>query len=106
MSQQRTMAALWLRRAGVLLAMCAAVAAHAQNAIESVTTSMQSGSEVVRIDLTQPLSTAPAGFAIQTPARIALPRPANQVVAASAAIAGIRRSSSSSRIRAAVSAPR
>lgn len=68
--------AQWLRVVGVsLLALGAVAAAHAQNAIESVTTSMQSGAEVIRIDLTQPLAAAPTGFAIQTPARIALDFP-------------------------------
>ncbi|WP_219212730.1 type IV pilus secretin PilQ [Variovorax boronicumulans] len=76
MSQQKSTMARWLRAAGLSLAtLSAVVAAHAQNAIESVTTSMQSGAEVVRIDLTQPLSAVPAGFAIQTPARIALDFP-------------------------------
>ena len=68
--------AQWLRVVSVsLLALGAVAAAHAQNAIESVTTSMQSGAEVIRIDLTQPLAAAPTGFAIQTPARIALDFP-------------------------------
>ncbi|GAA4329205.1 type 4a pilus secretin PilQ [Variovorax defluvii] len=68
--------AQWLRVVGAGLLACGAVAmAHAQNAIESVTSSMQSGAEVVRIDLTQPLTTPPTGFAIQTPARIALDFP-------------------------------
>jgi type IV pilus assembly protein PilQ len=68
--------AKWLRLVGVsLLALGAVVAAHAQNAIESVTSSMQSGAEVIRIDLTQPLAAVPTGFAIQTPARIALDFP-------------------------------
>lgn len=68
--------AQWLRVVSVsLLALGAVAAAHAQNAIESVTTSMQSGAEVIRIDLTQPLVAAPTGFAIQTPARIALDFP-------------------------------
>ena len=76
MSQQKAMVVRWLRGAGLMLCMFAAMAAaQAQNAIESVTTSMQSGAEVVRIDFTQALSTAPAGFAIQTPARIALDFP-------------------------------
>ncbi|MDM0088390.1 MULTISPECIES: type IV pilus secretin PilQ [unclassified Variovorax] len=76
MSQQKSTLARWLRAAGLsLAALSAVVAAHAQNAIESVTTSMQSGAEVVRIDLTQPLAAAPPGFAIQTPARIALDFP-------------------------------
>lgn len=63
----------WLRSTGVTVALlAAAMVAHAQNAIESVTSSMQSGSEVVRIDLTQPLAAVPTGFVIQAPARIAL----------------------------------
>ena len=50
---------------------------HAQsgNAIEAVTASTQGGSEVVRVDFTNPLSAIPAGFSIQTPARIALDFP-------------------------------
>ncbi|KWT97403.1 MULTISPECIES: type IV pilus secretin family protein [unclassified Variovorax] len=68
--------ARWSRVVGVsLLALGASVAAHAQNAIESVTSSMQSGGEVIRVDLTQPLAAVPTGFAIQTPARIALDFP-------------------------------
>ncbi|VWX58080.1 Type IV pilus secretin PilQ [Burkholderiales bacterium 8X] len=51
------------------------VAAYAQIAIESVTSSVQSGSEVIRVDLSQPLAAVPTGFAIQTPARIALDFP-------------------------------
>ncbi|QRF58955.1 type IV pilus secretin PilQ [Variovorax paradoxus] len=58
-----------------LLAFGALAMAHAQNAIESVTSSMQSGAEVIRIDLAQPLVTVPNGFAVQTPARIALDFP-------------------------------
>ena len=69
-------AARLLRAAGLALATFAAASlAQAQNAIEAVTTSVQSGGEVVRIDLTQPLSTVPQGFSIQTPARIALDFP-------------------------------
>ena len=53
----------------------AAAVVHAQNAIESVTSSMQSGAEVIRIDFSQPLAAAPTGFAIQSPARVALDFP-------------------------------
>lgn len=56
-----------------LLAMSSLV--HAQIAIESVTGSLQSGVEVVRVDLSQALSAVPAGFSIQSPARIALDFP-------------------------------
>jgi type IV pilus assembly protein PilQ len=50
-------------------------AVQAQTAIESVTGSVQGGVEVVRIDLSQTLTSAPTGFAIQSPARIALDFP-------------------------------
>ena len=40
--------------------------------IQSVTGSVQGGGEVVRIALDEPLSRAPTGFAVQSPARIAL----------------------------------
>ncbi|MEJ8854396.1 type IV pilus secretin PilQ [Variovorax robiniae] len=76
MKQVQNTAAKWLRAAGMtLVALGAAAVVHAQNAIESVTSSMQSGAEVIRIDLTQPLTAPPTGFAIQTPARIALDFP-------------------------------
>ena len=52
--------------------MCSAMNAHAQNAIESVTGSTQSGVEVIKIGFSQALSSLPTGFAIQTPARIVL----------------------------------
>lgn len=48
---------------------------YAQPAIESVTGTVQGGAEVVRIDLSQPLTAVPTGFAIQSPARIALDFP-------------------------------
>jgi len=47
-------------------------AAQAQNRIESVTGSLQAGSEVLRVDFSEPLASAPDGFTIQSPARIAL----------------------------------
>jgi len=76
MNQQKSMLAQWLRAAGAaLLALSVAAVVHAQNAIESVTSSMQSGSEVIRIDFTQPLTAPPTGFAIQSPARVALDFP-------------------------------
>jgi type IV pilus assembly protein PilQ len=76
MKPKKSKFAQWLRVVGAsLLTLGAAAAAHAQNAIESVTSSMQSGAEVIRVDLTQPLATVPTGFAIQAPARIALDFP-------------------------------
>lgn len=46
--------------------------AHAQLAIQSVTAATQGGAEVIRIQTSQPLQQMPVGFAVQTPARIAL----------------------------------
>ena len=57
---------------GLLLA---AALAQAQVAIESVSGAVQSGVEVVKIDLSEVLSAPPAGFTIQSPARIALDFP-------------------------------
>ncbi|TAG35685.1 MAG: type IV pilus secretin PilQ [Polaromonas sp.] len=45
------------------------------NTIQAVTASIQGGSEVIRIDLTEPLRVVPTGFTIQAPARIALDFP-------------------------------
>jgi len=65
-----------LRVAGtLLLAMGLSLAARAQNTIESVTASMRSGVELVRIARSQPLAAEPNGFAVQSPARIALDFP-------------------------------
>ncbi|WP_307638352.1 type IV pilus secretin PilQ [Variovorax boronicumulans] len=76
MNHKKSTMAQWLRAAGLgLLAFGALAVAHAQNAIESVTSSTQSGAEVIRIDLAQPLTALPAGFSVQTPARIALDFP-------------------------------
>jgi len=49
--------------------------AQTPNAIQSVTGSVQGGTEVIRIDLTEALTALPTGFTIQTPARIALDFP-------------------------------
>lgn len=49
--------------------------AWGQNAIQSLTGSVQSGADVVRIELSEPLTAIPSGFTIQSPARIALDFP-------------------------------
>ena len=49
--------------------------APAANTIQSVTASIQGGSEIIRIDLAEPLKVIPTGFTIQAPARIALDFP-------------------------------
>jgi type IV pilus assembly protein PilQ len=58
---------------GLLFALGAS--AQSPTVVESVTGSVQGGTEVVRIDFSQPLAAVPAGFTIQTPARIALDVP-------------------------------
>ena len=61
-----------------LLAVAAAAActtALAQATIESVTAALQGGTEVVRIELSEPIAALPNGFAVQSPARIALDFP-------------------------------
>lgn len=66
------------RYAAVSAALLLSATAFAQGAIQSVTGSLQDGSEVVRIELSQPLAAPPTGFAIQSPARIALDFPGTQ----------------------------
>jgi len=46
--------------------------ARAENSIKAVSGSLQGGSEVIRIELAEPLAEVPTGFSIQAPARIAL----------------------------------
>ncbi|MBL0423929.1 type IV pilus secretin PilQ [Ramlibacter alkalitolerans] len=60
---------------GAMLASACWGVAQAAPAVESVRGSMQGGVEVVRIDFTEPLTSVPTGFAIQSPARIALDIP-------------------------------
>ena len=53
----------------------APLAARAQNAIQSITSSQQAGTEVVRIELSEALATVPNGFSVQAPPRIAIDLP-------------------------------
>ena len=71
MSQWRAAVAA-LSAAGALLL---APAAWAQNAIQSITSSQQGGTEVVRIELTEALGGVPNGFSVQSPPRIAIDLP-------------------------------
>ncbi len=64
-----------LKKVGLVLGFLACQSVFAQASIESVTGSVQGGNEVVRIDLSEPLAALPTGFAIQSPARIALDFP-------------------------------
>ena len=69
-----TLRRTWQLCVGFLLA-AAASAAQSQNVVEAVSSSIQGGVEVIRVDFSQPLDAVPAGFAIQSPARIALDIP-------------------------------
>ena len=64
----------WL--AGVALGWgLVSTASYAAGAIEAVTGYVQGGAEVLRIELSEPPAQLPTGFAIQSPARIALDFP-------------------------------
>jgi type IV pilus assembly protein PilQ len=58
----------------LVLAVCSPMAL-AQNLIQSITSSQQAGSDVVRIEMSEPLAAVPAGFAIQSPPRVAIDLP-------------------------------
>ena len=65
------------RARGLAVVMLSAVtiAALAEPVIQSVSTAQQANAEVVRVELSEPLTAVPAGFTIQTPPRIALDLP-------------------------------
>ena len=62
----------WLAAMGLWML---AAFAQAQNAIESISGSVQAGVETLRVDFRQPLTAVPSGFVVQSPARIALDLP-------------------------------
>ena len=62
----------WCLALGLVLG---AVPAWAQTTIRSISSTMQSGVEVVRIELSKPLTAVPNGFIVQTPPRIAIDLP-------------------------------
>jgi len=76
MPERAANARAWGRRvvnAGLLLGLALSASwAQAQSAIQSVTGGIQGGSEIVRIQLSEPLKAAPSSFTVQSPARIAL----------------------------------
>ena len=59
----------------LVLSLGAGVAARAENVIQSINSTQQAGAEVVRIELSEPLTAVPNGFAIQAPPRIAIDLP-------------------------------
>jgi type IV pilus assembly protein PilQ len=75
-NQENRIMSKWRSRAlAMALWVGAPMAALAQNAIQSINTTQQGGSEVVRIELSEALSSVPTGFTIQTPPRIAIDLP-------------------------------
>jgi type IV pilus assembly protein PilQ len=65
------------RAAALALALTAGapVVALAQAAIQSITSTQQAGTEVVRIELSEPLTAVPSGFSVKAPPRIAIDLP-------------------------------
>ena len=61
--------------AALFVSVSALAVAQTANTIQAVTGSVSGGSEVIRIDLAEPLTAVPTGFSIQSPARIALDFP-------------------------------
>ncbi len=66
----------WRSRIFALALMAgAAFPAWSQNVIQSINSSQQAGSEVIRIELSEALTAVPAGFTVQAPPRVALDLP-------------------------------
>ena len=67
----------WTAGAALVLALGVVMplSSWAEPRIQSVTGVQQGGTDVVRIELSEPLRTAPAGFAVQTPPRVAIDLP-------------------------------
>jgi type IV pilus assembly protein PilQ len=53
----------------------AAAPAWSQNSIQAINSSQQAGSEVIRIEMSEPLAAIPAGFTVQAPPRVAIDLP-------------------------------
>jgi type IV pilus assembly protein PilQ len=65
----------WRAPAVALALSFAAFSTWAENAIQSINSTQQGAADVVRIELNEPLASVPAGFAVQTPPRIAIDLP-------------------------------
>src|SRR5450755_4709041 len=72
---EKPMASLRSRMFVLALMTGAAFPAWSQISIQSINSSQQAGSEVIRIELTEALAALPAGFTVQAPPRIALDLP-------------------------------
>ncbi|MFM9914454.1 MAG: AMIN domain-containing protein, partial [Rhizobacter sp.] len=76
MQEKRIMGGDWRARVLTLaLIFGAPFSAMAQAVIQSISSSQQAGTEVVRIELSEPLTAVPKGFVVQTPPRIAIDLP-------------------------------
>jgi type IV pilus assembly protein PilQ len=73
LQENKSMGRGWLL--GVTFALLSAPAAWAQTQIRAINTSQQAGVDVVRIELSEPLTAIPTGFMVQTPPRIAIDLP-------------------------------
>jgi len=65
----------WRAPAVALSMLLATASAWAQNAIQSINSTQQGAADVVRVELSDTLAAVPAGFAVQTPPRIAIDLP-------------------------------
>jgi len=67
----------WTAGAALVLALGLAfpMASWAEPRITSVTGSQQGGTDVVRVELSEPLASVPAGFVVQSPPRVAIDLP-------------------------------
>jgi len=74
LQEKLTMKPWRIALAGVSLALASPLT-WAAAAIQSITSSQQAGSDVVRIELSEPLALVPAGFVVQAPPRIAIDLP-------------------------------
>ncbi len=74
MQENLTMKPWRVLLAGLSLALVSPMT-WAAAAIQSITSSQQAGSDVVRIELSEPLALVPAGFVVQAPPRIAIDLP-------------------------------
>jgi len=63
------------RLAAIALGIGLPIAAFAQNVIQAITSTQQSGADVVRIELAEPLPALPNGFVVQAPPRVAIDLP-------------------------------
>ena len=74
MQEKYTMKPLRIALTGISLALMSSLS-WAAATIQSITSAQQAGAEVIRVELSEPLSVVPAGFAVQVPPRIAIDLP-------------------------------